>query len=207
MRKLLLIALLGFVGITANAQVKFKPGVQAGANFSRLTNSDASTMAGFYIGGQLGIKITRFYTLQPEVSFSRQGAKIDVIDFNDMDPASDGMKEAKFTLDYLSVGALNKFTFGKGFFVAVGPSIDFLIQDNFADYDTESPIGLDLSLVAGLGYSFPNGITIDARFKQGLVDIFGNEYYYESSGDYNEDYEAILNQSFQIGVSYTFDFK
>jgi type IV secretory pathway VirB10-like protein len=51
----------------------------------------------------------------------------------------------------------------------------------------------------------PNGLTFEARIKQGLVDIYGydginnnNDYYYN---------DVILNQVFQIGISYTFKVK
>ncbi|MET0946655.1 MAG: PorT family protein, partial [Flavobacterium sp.] len=66
------------------------------------------------------------------------------------------------------------------------------------------PIGTDLSFVGGIGYSLPNGLTFEARFKQGLIDIYGydgidyDDYYYD---------QVILNQVLQFGISYTFKVK
>ena len=114
--------------------------------------------------------------------------------------------QVKYSLDYLALGIINKFTFGKGFQVVVGPSIDFKIDDNFSENYARNPIGFDLALVAGLGYSF-NNLTVEARLKQGLVDIFGNyDQSNDTNGNGNYD-EIVLNQLFQFGVAYTFNFK
>ncbi|MGK4568423.1 porin family protein [Flavobacterium sp. 3HN19-14] len=190
MRKLLLISFLSIVAIAeSNAQSKFRPGIKAGLSLSKFTDvPDTSYKSDFYVGGEFGIKLTKFYTLQPEVVYSRQGAIVN---------------DYKFSMDYLSLVVYNKFNF-QGFFVGVGPSVDFLLNDNFGQNgDNDAPIGLDLSLHAGIGYTFPIGLTVEARIKQGMVDIFGNDYYDDYYDDY--DYRNILNQSFQIGVSYTFD--
>jgi hypothetical protein len=104
----------------------------------------------------------------------------------------------------LSLDAVVKFNFGGGgFHILAGPSLDIKTDDNFPDYDY-NPVGADFGLIAGLGYSLPNGLTFEARFKQGLVDIYGyegideNDYYYD---------DIILNRVFQIGISYTFKVK
>ena len=67
-------------------------------------------------------------------------------------------------------------------------------------------IGFDFGLTGGLGYSMPNGLTFEARFKQGFVDIFGGEYSEDSDGNVDVD-QIYLNQLFQLGISYTFDVK
>ena len=211
----ILITVLGFSA--ANAQLTIKPGVRAGLNLSKFTNSDTNFKPDFFVGGSVAIKFVKFYTLQPEITYSRQGAKVvqyyyptDVT----FDPIISGRRtEQKFSLDYLSVGIINKFTF-KGFQVLVGPSFDFKVADDFVSNYAESPVGFDLALVAGVGYQFSNGIGVDLRFKQGMMDIFGHNYetdYYDDNGDYyesNGNYDdVILNQLVQLGISYSFDLK
>ena len=67
-------------------------------------------------------------------------------------------------------------------------------------------IGFDLGVFGGLGYTFSNGFGVEARFKQGLVDIFGDNYDYYDNDNYYDNYidNVKLNQVFQIGASYTF---
>lgn len=201
---LLAASLVAFSGFS---QVEFKPGVRAGLNLSRFTNTESSNKADFYVGAQFGIKLAKFYTLQPELVYSRQGATIEEYQYNSFDVFI-GKKDVRYNLDYLSLGIINKFTFGSGFQFVVGPTIDFKVGDNFPTYLSNELIGVDFALVGGIGYEFKNGVTIEARFKQGMIDIFGDNYndYNDDNGNGNYD-EVILNQLFQIGVSYSFDFK
>ncbi|WP_432670203.1 porin family protein [Flavobacterium sp. SM2513] len=190
---------------SVEAQVTIKPGVKAGLNLTRFTNTESDFRPDFYVGGLVEIKFKKFYTLQPELLYSRQGATITYLDNFGTNPKT---FEKDFNVDYLSLGVINKFTFGQGFQVAVGPSLDFLIADNFDSFQEEKLIGFDLGLNLGVGYSLPNGLTFEARIKQGLLDIFGTNYdeYNDENGNGNYD-EVILNQLFQLGVSYTFGSK
>jgi hypothetical protein len=200
---------LGF--LQANAQVTLKPGVKAGLNLSKFTNSEATNKTDFYLGGFMAIKFAKIYTLQPELIYSRQGAVRNVYyyplytSYNPVFQSS--RKEVKYSLDYLGLNVINKFTFGSGFQVVVGPAIDFKVSDNFSENNAEKPIGVDIALVGGLGYSY-NNFTFEARVKQGMADIFGDNYNQTVDNNNNGNYdEVVLNQLFQFGVSYTFDVK
>nr|WP_294934970.1 porin family protein [uncultured Flavobacterium sp.] len=209
MRKYFAIVVFGLIVSGVSAQISVKPGFKGGLNFSTFTNADADSKTDFYMGGLLAIKIAKIYTLQPEVVYSRQGAIISQVYFSDnFDPmVGYSRRNVKYSVDYLSLGIINKFTFGHGFQAVVGPSLDFKVGDNFRKNYTEEPIGFDLGLIGGIGYSLPNGLTFEARIKQGMVDIFGNNYD-EYDDDNNGNYDdIILNQVFQLGVSYTFDIK
>jgi len=204
MKKILLFTALNlFFFSTTNAQVKVKPGVKAGLNLSRLTNTESDFRPDFYVGGLAEIKFTTFYALQPELVYSRQGATITYFNEDGITPGPS--VEKKYSLDYLSLGVINKFTFAESFQVVVGPTLDLQVADNFESYQSDDLIGVDLGLALGLGYSLPNGLTFEARFKQGMVDIFGDNYndYDDENGNGNYD-EVILNQVLQFGVSYTF---
>lgn len=206
--KRVLVILILFSTLSTFSQVEFNPGVRAGVNFSRFTNTEGSNKTDFYIGGLLGIKFTKFYTLQPELTYSRQGAVVNELGyFNGYDPVIvPTNKEEKYNLDYLSIGVNNKFTFGPGIQVMVGPTIDVKVGDNFPSSLSNELIGIDFTLVAGLGFEFENGIAIEGRFKQGMVDIFGDNYNENNDSNGNGNYDEVkLNQLFQLGVSYSFN--
>lgn len=196
MKKLTLIAFVLFAAIYTQAQVRVSPGLRGGLNVSTLTNiEDNSSKTDFYVGGLVDIKFNKFFSLQPEVTYSRQGDE--GREYFD----NGSSRRIDYELNYLTFGAVAKFNFqGKGFHVLAGPSLDIKVGDNYINSDPE---GFDLAIVGGVGYTLPNGLTFEARIKQGLVDIYGydgydNDYYYD---------DVILNQVFQIGISYTFNVK
>lgn len=195
MKKITLIAFVLFIGlITSHAQVRVNPGIRGGLNFSTLTNvEDNSSKTDFYLGGLVNIKFNKYFSLQPEITYSRQGDEGRYFE--------DGrFYSEKYELNYLTLGAVAKFNFGgKGFHILGGPSLDFKIGDN---YINTNPENFDLAIVGGVGYTLPNGLTFEARIKQGLMDIYGYDGIYD--GDYYYD-DVILNQVFQIGISYTFN--
>lgn len=200
MRKLTLIAFVLFIGLVSlQAQVTVSPGIRGGLNISNFTNFGSSDpKTDFYVGGLVAIKFNTFFTLQPELTYTRQGAEV-----REFAIEGPGSRTVNYNLNYLSLGAVAKFHFGgKGFHILAGPSLDIKTDDNFPEYDY-NPAGIDLAFVGGVGYSLPNGLTFEARFKQGLVDIYGYEgldedYYYD---------DIVLNRVFQIGISYTFKVK
>ncbi|MDR7369728.1 porin family protein [Flavobacterium aquidurense] len=202
MRKLTLIAFVLFIGLaTTQAQVSVSPGIRGGLNLTSLTNIDNNSMkSDYYVGGLVEIKFNKFFTLQPEITYSRQGANGREY-FNQ----SNTFQDTKYELNYVTFGAVGKFYFhGSGFHVLAGPSLDIKTDDNFGQFGYD-PIGTDLAFVGGLGYTLPIGLTFEARFKQGLIDIYG--YDGLDSGDYNYYNDIILNQVLQFGISYTFKVK
>lgn len=209
MKKIISGLFLCFVTFQLQAQVEVKPGVRAGLNLSTFTNSDFDRKADFYLGGLVSIKLAKFYTLQPELTYSRQGAKgktfnDSTIDFDPVLTPNVYYRDYDYELNYISLGIMNKFNIVQGFHAIVGPTLDFKVSDNFpAIYD--DPIDFDLTLNGGIGYTLPIGLTIEARYKMGLIDIFGDysddDYYDDDSNDFND---VILNSVFQLGLSYTF---
>lgn len=209
MKKITVIAFVLFVGIiTSNAQVKVSPGFRGGLNISDLSNmpGNSSSKSDFYIGALMAIKFNKYFTLQPELNYSRQGSEIR-LSYLDFDNNTSRRRSQKAEINYLTLGAVAKFNFkGKGFHVLAGPSLDFKTNDNFDKFG-ENPVDVDFAIVGGVGYTLPNGLTFEARLKQGLVDIYGYDGY-----DYDNEnrryYDDItLNQVFQIGISYTFKVK
>lgn len=198
--KRILIAFLFFLGLTqVNAQVTFKPGLRAGLNLSKITQSDASTRTDFYIAGFGELKLTKYYTLQPEISYSKQGGNDVLVEiFNNQTGSYDFSKE-DISVDYISLAIVNKFTFNNKFNIHIGPTIDFQAgQNRFTQSD------VDLAFLLGLGFNVTKDLSIEARLKKGIIDIYETDYFSNNSydvGDYN------TNFLFQLGVSYTFDLK
>ncbi|MBK0369538.1 porin family protein [Flavobacterium agrisoli] len=199
MKKITLIAFVFLMSLVKlQAQVTVSPGIRGGLNISNLTNFDSDPKSDFYAGGFVAIKFNKYFTLQPELTYTRQGAEV-----REFEIGGPGSRTVNYDLNYISIGAVAKFHFGGGgFHILGGPSLDIKTDDNFPAYDY-NPIGTDFSIVGGIGYTLPNGLGFEARFKQGLIDIYGydgidSNYYYD---------DLILNTVFQFGISYTFKVK
>lgn len=199
MKKITLIAFVLCIGIQlSQAQVKVSPGLRGGLNVSTLTNiDDNQSKTDFYVGGLVNIKFNKYFSLQPEITYSRQGDEGRYFE-------NGRYYSEKYELNYLTLGAVAKFNIGgKGFHILGGPSLDLKVSDN---YINSNPEGFDLAIVGGVGYTLPNGLTFEARIKQGLIDIYGYDGIYYDNNDYYYN-DVILNQVFQIGISYTFKVK
>jgi hypothetical protein len=201
MKKIALIAFVLIIGIQfPQAQVKVSPGLRGGLNISTLTNIDDNrSKTDFYVGGLVNIKFNKYFSLQPEITYSRQGDE-------GREYLGNGYnyRYVNYELNYLTLGAVAKFNIGgKGFHILGGPSVDLKISDN---YINSNPENFDLAIVGGVGYTLPNGLTFEARIKQGLIDIYGYDGLNYDNNDYYYN-DVILNQVFQIGISYTFKVK
>jgi hypothetical protein len=193
----LAIAFFVFFGIfESQAQVSFKPGFRAGANFAHFTKGndyyydpynpsnsgndyiDYTTKTEFYIGFYGALKLSKYYTLQPEIDYSAQGSNYKTVN----------NRTANLNIDYLSFELLNKFTFDK-LNIHFGPTLDFVVDKNF-DADAE----VDMAFVLGMGVNFTPNFGIEARVKKGIIPVVD----YESSH---------TNVVFSIGGTYTFDVK
>lgn len=204
MKKFLLSVVCLFLYNTVSAQVTFRPGVRAGLNFSHFTKGDVyynyyydnngnyvelrnedqfSSKTDFYVGVFGTLQLSKFYALQPEIDFSRQGSKIDYYD-------GGIMRNVSKTLDvsYLSFALVNKFTFNN-FNFHVGPTIDFVVEENFRA-DNE----VDLTFLLGAGYNFNKNFGIEGRIKKGIVPVL----------DMNSNHSNVV---FSLGATYTFDVK
>lgn len=197
MKKTLLFAFFLLSAISATAQVTIKPGIRAGANFSTLTNTDLDAKTDFYVGGFAAIKLTKFYTMQPEVTYSRQGAEgqLRTSDNN----GNTIYRNADIELQYISLALVNKFTLTDNFNIHLGPTFDIIANSpGYLNAD------VDLGLTAGVGYTLPFGLTIEARVKKGIVNVL-DDYYYNYDYNYNDyGWDNSTNLVFSVGVSYSF---
>lgn len=191
MKKIFFIAALLFGLSQSFAQFSFKPGLRSGLNFSHFTKGnnsydyygnnsgkiDFTSRTDFYLGFYGAMHLTKYYTLQPEINYSRQGATLNSESYN---------------VNYLSLGVVNKFTFTDKFNVHLGPTIDFILS-NGNNINPDSQV--DLAFVLGAGYNFNKNFGIEARIKKGIIPVLD----YSSSNH--------TNVVMSVGANYSFDLK
>ncbi len=199
MNKIFLLSLfLLFSGITY-AQTKIRPGIRLGFNSANISNTTLDSKIGLNAAVFADFRFSRHYSLQPEIMYSRQGGKSNIRTNEDLD------------IDYLSVGVVNKFFVApnQGFHLILGPSLDFDFENNVINVINESNDSdvtpFDLSFFFGIGYEFDFGLILEARYKQGLLDIdlFDEDF----NSDFYRGEGNTLNNVFQFGVAYKFDLR
>ncbi|MFD2726865.1 porin family protein [Hyunsoonleella rubra] len=189
MKKLLIVVILLISSINAFAQIELSPGIRGGVNFANITNTAYDAKTDFYIGAFGEIKFANFYALQPEVTYSRQGAKSRLSSGSDIE------------IQYLAITIANKFSPFRdlGLHAIIGPTFNFKLADNAV---AEAYEGFDIGFMGGLGYELPFGLAIEARYIIGFVDILGSNINNTVAFD-----ELYVNKVFQVGVAYKFNFK
>ncbi len=174
----------------ASAQVSF--GGKAGLNLSTFGGEDndgAKMKPGFHVGAFANVPVSGSFSIQPEVVFSKQGAKFE----------EDGM-DYKSNLSYINVPVLAKYTTASGFYALTGPQIGFLMAAKAkADGESEDMKDFfkktDFSWALGVGYNFGNNIGVVARYNLGLSNIWDGEE------------GKLKNSVIQVGLTYSFGSK
>jgi hypothetical protein len=168
-------------------------GVTAGVNVATFSGSDADDAdwrSDFMGGLSLNFGISDMLSLQPELLYSRKGAK-----------ASEGGITETIKLGYIDVPVLVKFAMGTAqqlrpvFFV--GPSIGFLVScdwtiTGFGSEDCKDEFkSTDFGVVGGVGFDV-GAIGVFVRFQQGLTKLF------------DDDDSDLFNRVITIGGRYSF---
>ncbi len=163
------------------AQFGLKAGVNvASANVS--PGADYDSKAGLHVGGLAHIHLSKNFALQPEVVYSMQGGE---------------RGDTKLKLNYINIPLLVQYMTDNGFRLQTGPQLGFLtlaktetgnveinLKDNFNS--------TDFSWAFGMGYLFPEGIGLDARYNLGISDVW------------DANAAKIKNSVFQFGIFYQF---
>ena len=189
MKKLFFLFALLFGVYSAQAQF-VKPGLRAGANYSTLTNiSDThEPKTGFYVGGLVHLRFFDRYAVQPEFGYSEQGAEAKVTN--------------AFPIDhkYFTMRFVNKFYLNDGLHLMVGPGLNLEFEETNTDIllVNHTPSAADVVILAGVGYEFAVGLTIEARFQQGVLD----SGFFDSPFSGSDD--NTFSQVAEVGLSYQF---
>ena len=186
MKKILFFAAMLTSGVAFSQG--FQMGVKAGINISNYTGGDLenSALVGFHGGFIAGLMFGDHFSIQPEVLFSAQGAKIKGVSNN----------EEKFKVSYINLPILAKYRFTGGFYIEAGPQFGFKLDESIPDNTIENfAEDLDVSIAAGIGYHSPMGLGIGGRYNAGLSKV-GN---FDASTA-NPDFK---NSTLQFFVFYT----
>jgi hypothetical protein len=182
------------------SQSKTTFGIKGGANVSNISSAGLDSKTNGYFGAFFNVHVSDVYEFQPELVYSNQGG---TYKFNN---------DQSIYVEYISIGVANKFFVdgSNGFHIIIVPTLDFDIDDTLiglinrnGDYGNDATF-IDLTIGAGFGYEFSNGLTIEARYKRGLIDVYSGEFHDFESERYEN--EVQLNSVFQIGIVYKFNF-
>jgi Outer membrane protein beta-barrel domain len=166
-------------------------GVKGGLNLYTISSeSDINydMKAGFHAGLVGHIHFTKHFALQPEITYSTEGAKYSFLNI-----------PYTLNLNYVNVPILFQYMFDNGFRLEAGPQVGFLVSAKSETNNTKTDVKnnfkkIDFALGAGIGYVHtPSGWGADARYNFGMGNINDN-----SSVKY-------MNQGFQFGLFYLFN--
>lgn len=179
MKKISLIMMLTVLSTVAFSQ-SFSFGPKVGLNVSNYTGGDieSDALVGYHLGGILNFGIGKVFSIQPEVLFSTQGAKV-----------NNGSIKSEFKTNYVTVPVMFKFRANGGFYFEFGPQASFRTGDNIPDQTIDHfAKNLDLAGAVGLGYQAGFGLGIGARYIAGISKV----------GDF--DQSAAMNPDFRNSV-------
>jgi len=184
MKNILTIAFLAFAVLTSNSQTV---GVKGGMNMSNIFADEIEndTRISYHLGLSVDIFLNEKTSLNPELIYSFQGTKY-------------------FELDYLNIPVMFKLHFPTEFSLGVGPSIGFLLSDNYKKpYDNYQDLfsSIDYGLNLQISYKIYNRLFLSASYYRGLSNVLRNNI-----DEFEDDSFAVLfnnsNTVFQISLGY-----
>ncbi|MBO0359840.1 PorT family protein [Hymenobacter sp. BT186] len=193
-KEFVLLLLLTILAGTAHAQRNVSLGLKAGGTLSDLTGKQASgyeSAFGFQAGGFLNVGLSRLFAFQPEVIYSRKGAKL----------ATSPTVHAR--LDYVDVPLVFHINVD-GLFFEAGPQVGFLVaahdKVDTQQFDTKARYNtVDAGYIFGLGYQRKAGLGVGLRYNGGITNIEKSVLVGTTKVQNN-----IRNGAFQLYLTYSF---
>lgn len=179
MKKVLMMLVMTTMATAAFSQT-VSLGPKVGLNISNYTGGDfeSNALVGFHLGGILNLGIGRSFSLQPEVLFSTQGAKI----------VTNSQKK-DFKTTYVAIPVMAKFRSAVGLYFEIGPQVSFRTSEDIPDQTIDQfSKNLDLAVGVGVGYQAGFGLGLGARYLAGISKV----------GDFNQT--AAANPDFKNSV-------
>ncbi|MGK4567370.1 porin family protein [Flavobacterium sp. 3HN19-14] len=143
------------------------------------SNFDTSNITSFHAGAFVELNITPSFSLQPEVLYSSQGAKVEGSD--------------DFKLDYINIPVMARFyILPNRLSIDAGPQFGFLINDsNYGDIDDDfKSKNFDFAVAGGVTVDIFGGLFASGRYVVGLTDTTENA--------------EVKNMTAQLSVGYKF---
>ena len=187
MKKSLFLIILAFAVTALQAQF----GVKGGVNFANWAGDDVDedgkkSLIGPHFGIFYNAKLTEMFSIQPDLVYSAQGVKYEVLGV-----------EVKAATSYINLTGLVRLNTSSGFFVGLGPQIGFLMSakaktEGADDEDFKDDMkGTDFAAALAAGFELESGFGFYARYNHGLSTIA-------------EDDSKAYNRVFQVGLRYAF---
>lgn len=136
--------LTGWIAAGARAQ-SFGLGAKGGMNISSYAggNMQSKALVGYHLGGMLSFGFGRVLSLQPEVLFSKQGARV----------TTNGKSE-RLSTQYITLPVMLKLKASGGFYLEIGPQFAYRSSERIPEQNFSSfTRNLDLSAALGMGFS------------------------------------------------------
>ncbi len=157
---LLLLATL----LTLQAGAQWAAGVKAGAsisNFDEKSTHNLRNKTGGVIGGFAQYRFQPAVSVQGEVLFSMQGARMD---------------NGTYDFNYVQVPVILQTRVWKALQVLTGPQLGFLVSANINEDGNKQDISdqtksVEFSWIMGTSYEFENGFILDMRYVKGISGI------------------------------------
>lgn len=192
MKRILLMIAAILMAISADAQVQF--GVRGGLNVSKESDQIITTIvgngvateeinfsndmkwrAGVNVGGFVNIPENDKFDLEIGLSYSMQGYDDKIFE---IDGRGEKTLDHNVTSHYLTIPIAEKFyPTGKGFYMELGPQLGILLSkkatvgggDSYTPFKDDNRT-LDFGILGGVGYVFPSGMFLNARYIHGLTE-------------------------------------
>ncbi len=140
-------------------------GIKAGANYSNYAHADFETEAlvGFHAGAMINFKLGKRLSIQEDILFSSQGAKIKGNVFD----------KENIKVYYVTLPLLLKYRTDSGIYFEAGPQVGALAKEDIGETQMDGNFAkeLDFGVVAGVGFQAKNGLGIGARYVAGLSEV------------------------------------
>ena len=180
---------LAFMAGAARGQT-YHPLLKAGLNISDLGKQDFGFVSRltYHAGVGLEMKYTPFFSLQPELVYSLQGA------------AKDINREFRLNYHYLNLPVIARMYVYHDASFHLGLQYGFLLKavdrDNINNDDiTDSVNRHDLAGVIGFGYTLSDRLVFDLRYNIGITNTAGFDVIFQ---------QRVTNRVMQLSVGYLF---
>ena len=203
MKKIILIIAFTILLIpTVKSQEKIQFGLKGGVNFTTMTSNDylydEKYKTGLYLGATVEIPLGKKFSIQPEILYSSQGIKGKaLVYYPSLLPGTMPVVYAEHKLDYIKIPILAKLYLAKNFAFEIGPSFNFLVNDQFTyTYDSYTQTDLaekfELGGIVGLSYKVKSNVVVNANYLNGFSNVLKSPF--DNSKSYG----------FSVGIGYLF---
>ena len=178
MKKFALMIVVAIAGITQGIAQSL--GAKAGYNYASLSGktvqeSDVKALSGFYGGLFLTLPLGDVLSIQPELLYSREGAKWKYT-------AAGVSSEKQFKFDYLNVPVMAQVNLGR-LTLEAGPQFGFLVgkpevsyvignQTSSTKVEKDAYASFDFAVGAGLALHLTDHLFLNARYTHSLTNAF-----------------------------------